>query len=344
MFIPWTSPAVRLTGRWSRLPKNVSDPHLFVQADSKCTCATAPGSSIEIAFQGRMALLAFDLSYRIQPFPHLWISVDGGAAMETPLDQFLRICCPEEGEHVIRILFKSSMEMQHRWHLPLTGMVAFAGLYADAPGTLSADTRPLIEFVGDSITEGVLIDVDYPGASDSILEQHKRNYQDDNAATYAALTAQRLNLRAMFQAYGAVGLTRSGCGGVPRAGLLYPYVFEGVPYTGEHPQLVVINHGANDRGASPEEYLMRYEEMLDLVHQLHPDAIIVCLSAFCGAFDGALGEFVETYRARHAHPVYFISSRGWVPPEPLHPLRDGHQIIADHLTPALRDILQKHGL
>lgn len=42
MFIPWTSPAVRLTGRWSRLPKNVSDPHLFVQADSKCTCATAP--------------------------------------------------------------------------------------------------------------------------------------------------------------------------------------------------------------------------------------------------------------------------------------------------------------
>ena len=225
--------------------------------------------------------------------------------------------------------------MLPRWHQPLMGAVSFVGYRADAPAALEKDGRRIIEFIGDSITEGVLIDADFDSVSPNTIDQFNRPYQDDSAATYASLTAKKLNLRPIFQAYGAVGLTRQGCGSVPRAGLIYPWVFEHVPYTGEKPDYVVINHGANDRGTDAGEYLMRYEELIDMVHDSAPKAEIVCLGAFCGAFDEELSCFVSKLNRPYVH---FVSTRGWLPAEPLHPLRDGHMIAAERLTEALRTL------
>ena len=59
------------------------------------------------------------------------------------------------------------------------------------------------------------------------------------------------------------------------------------------PDIVVINHGANDRGAPAEEYIARYEELVDMIFERTPNAIVVCLGAFCGAFDQEIGEFAE---------------------------------------------------
>ncbi len=144
----------------------------------------------------------------------------------------------------------------------------------------------------------------------------------------------------MFQAYGAVGMTRIGCGSVPRAGLLYPWCYDGTPYEGEKPDIVMINHGANDRAATAEEYLMRYGEFLDIVRAAHPAATIIVLSPFVGAFNDDLAAFIPEYNAKNNANVHFISSKGWVPAEPLHPLRDGHRTIADHLVPIVREILK----
>ena len=339
MFVHWYDDCVRLTGRWSRLREAPTDPHDYVHPGIAAATAGAPGSYFELAFTGTMAMLQFDLGYRPQPVPHLWISGDGGARVEVPVDQYLRVEASTPGNHVVKVIYKGGMEHQHRWHLPLFGCVSFVGAQVEAPGILPEDNRRIIEFIGDSITEGVLIDVDYDTTPANGVEQHNRRYQDDNCATYAALTADALNLRPMFQAYGAVGLTRSGCGGVPRAGLLYPWVFERTPYTGEKPDIVMINHGANDRNNGAEEYIQRYEEFIDMVNEINPDAIIVCLGAFCGAYDDDLRAFAERYNASHEKPIHFISSKGWVPLEPLHPMRDGHRTIADHLIPLLKEII-----
>ena len=338
-YIHWYDDCVRLTGRWSRLTEDVKEPHDYVQATARYTATTAPGSYFELAFTGKTAWLQFDLGFLPHPQPHLWISVDGGARVEVPVDRYLRVEAPEEGNHVVKVLYKSGMEQLHRWHQPLFGRVAFLGAKVDGPGVLPEDNRRIIEFIGDSITEGVLIDVDYDDQPADLIDQFNRTYQDDNCATYAALTAEALNLRPMFQAYGAVGLTRSGCGGVPRAGLLYPYVFERVPYTGEKPDIVMINHGANDRNMTAEEYIQRYEEFIDMVNERTPDAIIVCLGAFVGAYDAELRAFAEKYNASHTKPIHFISTKGWVPAEPLHPLRDGHRTIANNLIPLLKEII-----
>jgi lysophospholipase L1-like esterase len=198
--------------------------------------------------------------------------------------------------------------------------------------------------VGDSITEGVLIDVDYykgfVGAEPaSYIDQNNRVYQDDACATYAWLTAERLNLRPIVMGYGAVGATRAGQGKVPPAAEAYPYNFDGSPITRPEPDYILINHGANDRGHSAEEYTEKYAGLLDVIRKMNPHAKIFALSAFCGGHHEALGKLIEEYNRANGTDVVFIDSTGWIPVEPLHPLRDGHNTVAEHLVPILKELL-----
>jgi len=339
MFIKWNHDSIRLTGRWSRLEKDSTDIHRFVKPTAAYTSTTATGSYFEMAFKGRMALLHFDLGYLFQPFPHLWIQVDGGAMIEAPVDRHLRVDALTDGEHIVKVTFKSAMDEQNRWYLPLASVVSFIGATVEEPAALPADERRIIEFIGDSITEGIWADLGFAFRQDNVLDQFNRVYTNDSLATYASLTAEMLGMRPIFQAYGAVGLTRTGSGCVPRAGLLYPYVFDTVPYTGEKPDVIVINHGTNDLNAGSEEYIMRYREYIDIVRGINPDAEIICLPPFGGYHHDDVAAFVEEYNAGHEKPLHFISTRGWIPKEPSHPLRDGHRTVAEHLAPLIRGII-----
>ena len=324
MWIPFDHDSVRLTGRWGVL-----------QAEEGMTAvATAAGATMEIAFRGELATMRFDMKGCEHPYPHLWIRVDGGAAVEAPLNAYLRVKAPTEGEHSLTVVYKGAVEAQNRWFTPLVGRVAFFGLEAEDVGTLSPDLRKTIEFVGDSITEGVLIDeFCRPFGED---DQPNRPSQDDVTATYAWLTAQALHLRPLFMGYGAVGLTQSGQGSVPAVGKAYPYCFDGMPVRYPSPDYVLINHGANDRFQEESAYIGNYRQLLDMVIASHPQAQVIVLSPFCGAFHESLGDMVAAYnRENHAHIVY-VDTAGWIPAEPLHPHRDGHRIVAEHLTAILK--------
>jgi len=329
MFLKYDHASIRLTGRWDVRGETA----WYKKIQSAVT--TTPGAAIEFAFCGKMAVLHFDMTWNEHPYPHLWISVDSGAKVEVPLERFIRVEAATLGVHTVNVIFKSAVEMQHRWHEPLIGKVALCGIEVDGTAALPADSRRIIEFVGDSITEGVLIDASYnPHTND----QHNRVYQDDVTATYAYLTAQNLGLRPIFMGYGATALTHGGCGGVPRAIEAYPFCYQNAPIS-HHADYILINHGANDRRSSAEEYLKEYEQFLLLARKLNPSAEIIVLSPFCGAFAADLPQFVPEYNLKHRDRIHFIDSGGWVPPEPIHPLREGHKIIAEHLTNALRKLL-----
>jgi len=328
MRVSYRHESVRLTGRWD-------------VRNEKYAETTTPGAYIEFAFEGKMAMAMFDTWANPEPRLHLWVQLDGGAMTQTPIDSYLRIIAPTEGKHICRIIYKGGAEVHARWYLPLEGKVSFIGFEAEKCIAIGEDTRKTIEFVGDSITEGVLIDVDYygEGRPKSSIDQHNRVYQDDACATYAWLTAEALNLRPIVMGYGAVGTTRSGQGRVPAAPLAYPYNFEGSPISRPEPDYILINHGANDRGHTAEEYVTKYGELLDVIRKLNPNAKIISLSAFCGGHHEALEKFIAEYNEKNGTNIPFIDSTGWVPVEPLHPLRDGHKIIAEHLTEILKNIL-----
>ncbi len=324
LITPKDSKNIRFTGRWD------------VQENSAVT--TAPGAMIEIMWCGKEAVLQFDLSYSEHPYGHIWIQVDDGAKIEASIDRFIRIEASTWRAHKLTIIYKSAVERQHRWYNPLVGKLCFLGLEAPEAMALPKDERKIIEFIGDSITEGVLIDEENRNEL-SALEQHNRPYQDDSTATYAYLTANALGMKAHIMGYGAVGVTKSGCGSVPKAAEAYLYNFDGSMASPSGAELIVINHGANDNGRGEENYTREYKKLLQLVRQVNPLAKIVVLSAFYGVYVEALCSMVEAYNAESGDNVYFIDSTGWIPKEPIHPGRQGHKIIAEKLTAMLEGIL-----
>lgn len=328
MELSYKHESIRLTGRWDK--------------GEQCATTTTTGSYLEFAFEGRMALVHFDVFNNAYPLLHLWVQLDNGDMIEAPIDAHLRIMAKNEGVHVCRIIYKGGTEVDRRWYLPLTGKVSFVGVQVDKPAALPEDNRKTIEFVGDSITEGVLIDMDFNdiGLPESYgAEIQYRCHQDDVCATYAWLTAEHLNLRPIFMGYGAVGVTRSGQGKVPAAPESYLYNFENSPITHACADYILINHGANDSRTNPENYLARYAELLDVVRRRNPQATVIALSAFCGKFHEELGEMIDRYNKKNGCHVHFIDSNGWVPVEPLHPLREGHREIARRLTPIMKEIV-----
>ncbi len=324
-FFQYDHPSVRLTGRWG--------------AEGAFATATATGAYIEIAFCGEQALLKFDTHENEAPMPHLWLELDGGAKIETALDAYLRIDAKTDGEHLCRIIYKGGPESHARWYAPRSGKISFCGYTALGAGTLPEEVRKTIEFVGDSITEGVLTDADYDTVPRYPDDLSNRAFQDDVCATYAWLLAERFDLRPLFMGYGAVGATKGGNGGVPRASEAYPFCFDGAPVPYGEPDYILINHGANDRDRTEEAYLAGYRDLLDTVTAAHRGATVICLSAFCGVHGAALGRFVGEYSRETGKAIRFVDSAGWVPEEPLHPLRDGHETIAAHLAAELADVL-----
>ena len=283
----------------------------------------------------------FDISVNSTPMPHIWIQVDGGVSVSTPIDAYIPINAGAYGKHIVRVIYKSSVEAFSRWYAPRHGKICFIGFCSDKPLPIEPDERPVIEFVGDSITEGVLTDADYFGGGKPYydIDQMNRPHQDDVCATYAWRTAENLNMRPIFMGYGAVGVTKSGQGRVPAAPQAYPYNMDGSPITHKSADVIMINHGANDKGARPEVYTEKYGELLDVIRKMNPEATVISLSAFCGAYHTELGEFIEKYNAENGCLVHYIDSNGWISPEPLHPYRDGHRTVAENLTAEMKKII-----
>jgi len=327
MFIKYDDESIRYTGRWDL-------------GDKDSATTTATGSMVEVAFKGKAAVLHFSMEMNMYPYPHIWIIVDEGAKIESVVNHVIRVETIEAGEHVVKVIYKSAVEIQPRWYRPLIGKVRFLGADVEERACLPEDNRRIIEFIGDSITEGVAVDMAY---TQEQYGQFNRPNQDDATATYAYLTAMNLGRKPVIMGYGAVGVTKSGAGSVPKASEAYPYIFEGSLYQSCNPELIVINHGANDCKADPEEFAQGYLELLQIVRKLNPNAKIAVVTSFGGQHLDFLKEplktLIETFNKENKDQIYYIDSSGWRERGPVHPSREEHVLLAKRLTEALKNIL-----
>lgn len=325
MIITHLNKAIRYTGRWAKR--------------ENAAITTAPGAFLEIAFRGKDCVLMFDVNMNMEPFPHIYIQVDNGTKVETRVEPYIRVEASENGDHVLKVIFKSAMEDQQRWYEPLVAKLTFIGAEADEEGTLPVEDRKIIEFIGDSITEGIWVDecrMPYAGGRGN----HKNMvYQNDSTATYAYLTAEALGMIPCIMGYGSVGITKGGGGGVPKVDEAYACCFHknSMPSTGA--EIIVINHGANDYLASAEEYTQGYRTFLELVREKNPSAKIVVLSAFLGRYAVELGEMVKEFNQSRDDKIIYINTCGWIPKEPVHPARDGHRIVANNLVQKIMEVV-----
>lgn len=322
MIIKCNSDKIRYTGRW-----NINE--------SSAT-STANGNYFEFMYSGECAVIGFDTSYARVPFPHVYISVDGGANVEVSLDRFVRISA-EEGEHKVCVILKGSVENQHRWFAPIEAKVSLLEIEADEFLDLPEDTRPVIEFIGDSITEGISIDVGYLNYGDS----RDMVYRADSTAGYAWLTARKLNFRPVIMGYGCLGTTKGGAGGIPPVAESYKYYSDGYEMESQQADFIVINHGTNDRRADKEIFKKRYFEFLCVVRGRNSKAKIISLTPFSGCLAKEIKEVVEKYNKERADTIFYIDTTGWIEPEPIHPFRIGHKTVSEKLAKIIKEHLLK---
>lgn len=323
MIIKHDDDKIRYTGRWNVGTENAE--------------STANGSYLEFCFKGDTAVIAFDTNYLREPVPHIFVSVDDGARVSTPVDNYVRISC-SFGEHRVKVILKGSHERQHRWYHKIESKTALLGIEADEFLKMPEDNRKKIEFLGDSITEGISIDVEkssYYGNESSMVDW------DDATAGYAWLTAEELNLRPYIMGYGCMGITHKGAGGIPKAVLAYPFYSDGCPMESIGADYIVLNYGTNDRAATQKEFKEDYINLLKVIRERNKNSNIISLTPFSGFRAEDVEESVNEYNLKFSDDVFLIKTTGWIDAEPIHPNRENHKIVSKKLAKIFREKIVK---
>jgi lysophospholipase L1-like esterase len=194
-----------------------------------------------------------------------------------------------------------------------------------------------MEFLGDSITEGVALHEQGPDG------QTTATWRTDGPHAYATLTATELDAEWRQVGFGRQGLTIVANGGAPKAQDAFNWIYAGVPRDSWQADVVVINQGTNDSGASGETFAPLYLGFLELVRAAYPQAKIVALRPFAGVFASEIAAQVQARHDAGDAAVYYVDTSGWTSPgdftDGLHPNVSGSLKIRDQLVNALVPLL-----
>ncbi len=296
------------------------------------------GSHVTASFMGSGISAKFDTGGNSKTnMPTVAIKIDDGDVVEKEISATLELATGlPSAMHSVTLFVRGMNEGDERWTPPLVSSTVFLG-FTVAGGNIVPTPRPVrlkMEFLGDSITEGVNLHSSGPQG------QTTPNWRTDGPRGYAALTA--INMKAEWRqvGFGRQGLTIGGNGGVPKAQDAFDWFYSGVPRDTWQPDMVVINQGTNDGGAAGQTFAPLYAAFLGLIRTAYPSAKIVALRPFGGAFATEISAQVATRKAGGDAKVYYVDTSGWTAgadfTDGVHPNQAGSVKIADKLTTALQ--------
>ena len=220
----------------------------------------------------------------------------------------------------------------------------FQGLTLSLGATLLAPAtpnKPLIEFIGDSITCGA--------------KTPNEEIQD-----YAWLAGEQLNCNHTQISYSGITLVDGyhyTYSGAPQRGQIYQYFIMQEPnspmsnvhwnFANYTPQVVVINLGTNDGGLGVPSGIFQtnYATFLQKIRAKFPKATILALRPFRGYYATEIHNAVNEANSAGDQDVRYIDTTGWISCSPCgancdtydswHPTVAGHQKIAALLAPIL---------
>lgn len=281
-------------GRWNRL--------------SGKAIAVNGGSHVRAQFFGTGVSARFDVSSNQAPNPTLVWRVDQGAWQEGELAATLPLSTGlTPGKHELFLMIRGLNEAQNRWAPPLISAITLLGIDVSA-GTLTPTARAVgtrLEFVGDSITEGVAVWPNRAGKDTAC-------WRADGRLGYAAQTSLALNADWRQVGFGGEGVLKPGNGGVPTFNESFNWIYQGVPRDAWQPELVILNVGTVDRTDLGPNFAPAYAKFVSTVRAGYAAAKIVALRPF-GGFHGA--EIKAEVAARNAAGdtrIYYVDSTGWL--------------------------------
>ncbi|HYJ07780.1 MAG TPA: GDSL-type esterase/lipase family protein, partial [Polyangiaceae bacterium] len=296
------------------------------------------GSHVTARFTGSTISASFDTSGNVT-MPTVRIEVDQAPAVEKEIADALELATGlGAGEHTVTLFVRGMNENEARWSPPLVSATTFLG-FTVTGGALVPTARPerlKIEFLGDSITEGVALHPQGPQG------QSTPNWRTDGPRGYASLTAQKLNAEWRQVGFGRQGLNIGGNGGVPKAGDAFNWVYAGVPRDDWQADLVVINQGTNDQfnNVDGSTFAPLYRSFIELTREAYPQAKIAALRPLSGGFGSEIQAQVAALEAAGDMKVFYIDTAGWTSSgdftDGVHPNEAGSVKIADQLAAALQ--------
>ncbi|HWY31201.1 MAG TPA: NPCBM/NEW2 domain-containing protein [Candidatus Acidoferrum sp.] len=201
--------------------------------------------------------------------------------------------------------------------------------------------KPLIEFIGDSITCGL-------------------ETPDEELNAYGWVVSGWLNCDHTHIAFPGITLVDGyhyTYAGSPQRGMSAQYVWMQEPLssvtpvvswnvTNYAPNIVVINLGANDSGnvvpySVPYTIFQSYyANFLQDIRNDFPNAVIIALRPFSGVYAPQIANAVSERNGVGDHKLHYVDTTGWISPvsdtyDGTHPTVIGHLKIATHLAPIL---------
>jgi lysophospholipase L1-like esterase len=318
------SELIHYYGRWNRLN------------DRAITVNT--GSHVVAQFTGTGISAKFDTSLNKAPGLTMAWRIDQGPWQEGEVTSTLSLATGlTAGPHEVILMVRGLNEGQSRWSPPLVSSITFLG-FDVAGGALQSSPRPVrpkIEFLGDSITEGINLFYGHNG-------QNTPCWNADGRRAYASQTAQTLSAEWRQVGFGRLGLLIEGNGGVPVANSAFNWIYKDVPRDDWQADLVVVNQGTNDGSAPATTFQPAYATYLKTIRVGYPGAKIAAMRPFNGAHAAEIKAEVETRKSAGDSRVYYIDTTGWLGngdfTDGTHPNEQGSQKAAAALVTAIKSI------
>ena len=307
------------TGRWVVKPDNTG----------QVLYTTNLGSYLRIQVTGshRLILTVANHHAALGPGQVYAIRVDGRHWRRFPARQEKIILPFTPATHTIEIMAAGNTDLDAVWN----GDQGFAirSLAVDNAGTLqAASLRPVIDFIGDSITAGCWVAGRHAAA----------DYRPES--NYAATCADLVNADSVRIAYSAGGVLRPATGGVPVASEFLRQIDHHTPWVPNHPQLVIINLGVNDRRFPTEQFVAAYDRFIKQVITTFPETPIALMVPFSQHFK----EEITTIGHHYQLPV--IDTANWCPSytDGLHPDQAGTTAAGHRLAQVITPLLRQNGI
>jgi lysophospholipase L1-like esterase len=318
--IPAQHPDIQYLGRWGRLGSSMT--------------TVNSGSRVVLRFTGRHLAATFEHPTVTHP-PQIYVRIDGRApALYTVDGDRLELTprpLPPGRIHTVEIAVKDVDERANRWVPPLQSGLQLTGFRLDRgartlPAPAPSNRR--IEFLGDSITQGVRA----LGPEIGVLGS-------DATKDYAWLTGRALRANFRQVGFGAQGILRPGGGQVPTAAEALRLNFAGSPIDPSFvPRAVVVNQGTNDalNAVDPQAFRAAYLDYLRRIRATWPSAWIFAMRPLGGYL---AQEIAGAVTAAADSRIVYVDSTGWLTvtdyQDGLHPTFAGHLQVARRLTPLI---------
>lgn len=234
--------------------------------------------------------------------------------IDIPLDSTL---------HTIEIMAAGNTDIDEVWQ----GNEGFAikNIYLDNGEIMAAPQRPVVNFIGDSITAGCWVVGNHPAA----------DYRPET--NYAGICADLLNVDSVRIAYSAGGVLRPATGGVPTADVFLGKIDAQTSWTPNHPDLNVINLGVNDRRFPLAQFIAAFDLFIQQVKLTFPHTPLAIMIPFSQTFAS------EIRKIATKHACSIIETKTWHHSftDGLHPDQAGAIAEGKMLAQALQPLLSQ---